>query len=61
MGKNNYIPQAGTWNSNRHQQPILPDIFLLVIKAIFILLQMEVTFMRMTSSTWCHLAVPARI
>ena len=38
MGKNNFLPQA-FMKLNRHQQPILPNIFLLVISLIFILLQ----------------------
>lgn len=44
MGKNNFLPQA-FMKLNRHQQPILPNIFLLVISLIFILLQNATTFM----------------
>lgn len=44
MGKNNFLPQI-FMKLNRHQQPILPNIFLLVISLIFILLQNATTFM----------------
>ena len=37
MGKKNFLPKAFTY-VNRHQQPILPNIFLLGISLIFILL-----------------------
>ena len=44
MGKKNFLPEAFT-KVNKHQQPILPNIFLLVISLVFILLQNAGTFM----------------
>lgn len=44
MGTKNFLPQAFT-KVNRHQQPILPNIFLLAVSLIFILLQNAGTFM----------------
>ncbi|NEG70198.1 APC family permease [Bifidobacterium choloepi] len=44
MGTKNFLPQAFT-KVNRHQQPILPNIFLLAVSLVFILLQNAGTFM----------------
>ena len=44
MGKKNFLPKAFTY-VNRHQQPILPNIFLLGISLIFILLMNAGSFM----------------
>lgn len=44
MGKKNFLPEAFT-KVNKHQQPILPNIFLLAISILFIVLQNAGTFM----------------
>lgn len=44
MGKKNFLPEAFT-KVNKHQQPVLPNIFLLCISLAFILLQNATTFM----------------
>lgn len=44
MGKKNFLPEAFT-KVNKHQQPILPNIFLLAISLIFIFLQNAGSFM----------------
>lgn len=44
MSKKNYLPAAFS-KVNKHQQPILPNIFLLLISIIFIVLQNSGTFM----------------
>ncbi|MEG0897577.1 MAG: APC family permease [Ruthenibacterium sp.] len=44
MGKKNFLPEVFT-KVNKHQQPILPNIFLLGISLIFILIQNATTFM----------------
>ncbi|MDD3252430.1 MAG: APC family permease [Lachnospiraceae bacterium] len=44
MGKKNFLPEAFT-KVNKHQQPVLPNIFLLCISLAFILLQNAGTFM----------------
>lgn len=44
MGENNFLPKAFT-KLNRHQQPVLPNILLLIISLIFLLLQNATTFM----------------
>lgn len=44
MGTKNFLPQAFT-KVNRHQQPILPNVFLLGVSLTFILLQNAGTFM----------------
>ncbi|GEO68879.1 APC family permease [Levilactobacillus acidifarinae] len=44
MGEQNYLPKAFT-KVNKHQQPILPNIFLLVISVVFIFLQNASNFM----------------
>lgn len=44
MGKKNFLPEVFT-KVNRHQQPILPNIFLLVISLTFIVLQNAGSFM----------------
>ena len=44
MGKKNFLPEVFT-KVNSHQQPILPNIFLLAISLTFILLQNATTFM----------------
>ena len=44
MGKKNFLPEIFT-RVNKHQQPILPNIFLLGISLAFILLQNATTFM----------------
>ena len=44
MGTKNFLPAAFT-KVNKHQQPILPNIFLLAISLIFILLQNAGSFM----------------
>lgn len=44
MGKKNFLPKMFT-KVNQHQQPIVPNIFLLVVSLIFILLQNATTFM----------------
>lgn len=44
MGKKNFLPQSFT-TVNKHQQPILPNIFLLGISLIFILLMNAGSFM----------------
>lgn len=44
MGTKNFLPEAFT-KVNKHQQPILPNIFLLIISLIFIFLQNAGSFM----------------
>ena len=44
MGENNFLPKAFT-KLNSHQQPILPNILLLIISLVFLLLQNATTFM----------------
>lgn len=44
MGKTNFLP-ASFAKLNKHQQPILPNVLLLVISIIFIILQNAGTFM----------------
>ena len=44
MSKKNFLPEAFS-KVNKHQQPILPNVFLLVISLIFIVLQNAGTFM----------------
>lgn len=44
MGENNFLPKAFT-KLNSHQQPVLPNILLLIISLIFLLLQNATTFM----------------
>ena len=44
MGENNFLPRAFT-KLNKHHQPILPNILLLVISLVFLLLQNATTFM----------------
>jgi APA family basic amino acid/polyamine antiporter len=44
MGKKNFLPKI-FMKVNKHQQPILPNIFLLAISLTFILLQNATTFM----------------
>ena len=44
MGTKNFLPSAFT-KVNKHQQPILPNIFLLVVSITFILLMNAGTFM----------------
>lgn len=44
MGKKNFLPEVFT-KVNKHQQPILPNIFLLCISLVFILLMNATTFM----------------
>ena len=44
MGESNFLPKAFT-KLNRHQQPVLPNILLLIISLIFLLLQNATTFM----------------
>lgn len=44
MGENNFLPKAFT-KLNRHQQPVLPNILLLIISLVFLLLQNATTFM----------------
>lgn len=44
MGKKNFLPEIFT-KVNSHQQPILPNLFLLGISLTFILLQNATTFM----------------
>jgi Amino acid transporters len=44
MSKKNYLPQSFA-KVNKHHQPILPNIFLLVISVIFMVLQHASTFM----------------
>ncbi len=44
MSKKNFLPEAFA-KVNKHQQPILPNVFLLVISLIFIVLQNAGTFM----------------
>lgn len=44
MGKKNFLPDVFT-KVNKHQQPILPNIFLLAVSLTFILLQNATTFM----------------
>lgn len=44
MGKKNFLPEVFT-KVNKHQQPILPNIFLLAISLTFILLQNAGSFM----------------
>ena len=44
MSKKNFLPEVFS-RVNKHQQPILPNVFLLVISLIFIVLQNAGTFM----------------
>ena len=44
MGENNFLPKVFT-KLNKHQQPILPNILLLVISLIFLVMQNAGTFM----------------
>lgn len=44
MSKKNFLPEAFS-KVNKHQQPILPNIFLLVVSLIFIVLQNAGSFM----------------
>ena len=44
MGENNFLPKAFT-KLNSHQQPVLPNILLLIISLVFLLLQNATTFM----------------
>ena len=44
MGKKNFLPQVFT-NVNKHQQPIVPNVFLLAVSVIFILLENAGSFM----------------
>ncbi|HBI71899.1 MAG TPA: amino acid permease, partial [Lachnospiraceae bacterium] len=44
MGKKNFLPEVFT-KVNKHQQPILPNVFLLCLSLIFILIQNSTTFM----------------
>lgn len=44
MGENNFLPKAFTV-LNKHQQPVLPNILLLVISMAFLFLQNATTFM----------------
>ncbi len=44
MGENNFLPKVFT-KVNKHQQPILPNILLLVISLIFLVMQNAGTFM----------------
>ncbi len=44
MGRQNFLPKAFSY-TNKKQQPILPNIFLLVISIVFILLMNSTTFM----------------
>ena len=44
MGENGFLPAAFT-KVNKHQQPVLPNILLLVISLVFLLLQNATTFM----------------
>ncbi|MCI8639676.1 MAG: APC family permease [Coprococcus sp.] len=45
MGRQNYLPQSFA-KVNKHNQPILPNIFLLVISIAFLILQNGTTFMK---------------
>ena len=44
MGDNNFLPKVFT-KVNKHQQPILPNILLLVISLVFLVMQNAGTFM----------------
>lgn len=44
MGKKNFLPEIFT-KVNKHQQPILPNVFLLCVSLTFILIQNATTFM----------------
>lgn len=44
MGKKNFLPEVFT-KVNKHQQPIIPNIFLLCVSLTFILIQNATTFM----------------
>ena len=44
MGENNFLPKAFT-KLNSHQQPVLPNILLLIISLVFLFLQNATTFM----------------
>ena len=44
MGENGFLPAVFT-KVNKHQQPVLPNILLLVISLVFLLLQNATTFM----------------
>ena len=44
MSKNSFLPAAIS-KVNRHQQPLLPNVFLLAISLLFIVLQNAGTFM----------------
>ena len=44
MGKKNFLPQVFT-KVNKHQQPIVPNIFLLCVTLTFVLIQNATTFM----------------
>ena len=45
MGRQNYLPKAFS-KVNKHSQPILPNIFLLIISVVFLLLQNSSSFMK---------------
>ena len=45
MGRSNYLPKAFA-KVNKKQQPILPNIFLLVVSLLFLVLQNSATFMK---------------
>lgn len=44
MSKNNFLPKAFS-KVNKHQQPLLPNVFLLAVSLLFIVLQNAGTFM----------------
>lgn len=44
MGRSNFLPQSFA-KLNKHQQPILPNIMLLVVSVLFLILQNSGTFM----------------
>ncbi len=45
MGNANYLPKAFA-KVNKHQQPILPNLFLLIISIVFLVMQNASTFMK---------------
>lgn len=44
MGENNFLPRAFT-KLNKHQQPVLPNVLLLVVSIVFLIMQNAGTFM----------------
>ncbi len=44
MGENNFLPRVFT-KLNKHQQPILPNILLLVVSVVFLIMMNATTFM----------------